>query len=104
MMSNETTEVSGWFTAGITVVATLSSVVAFLFKLRENENAKRIEELKNDFGVISVKANKCEEERVELKTECASMRGEIEVLKTKLAFIDVNGTKFSHQVLPKGDA
>lgn len=102
MMSNGSTEVSGWFTAGIaTVVATLSSVVAFLFKLRENENAKRIEDLKTEVQTISVKADKCEEERTELKTECAIMRGKLEVLETKLAFIDVNGTKYSHKL---GDA
>ena len=98
MMSNASTEISGWFTAGIaTVVATLSSVVAFLFKLRENENAKRIEDLKSEVSTISVKADKCEEERAELKAECATMRGKLEVLETKLAFIDVNGTRFSHK-------
>jgi len=95
------TEVSGWLTAGIaTVVATLSSAVAFLFRLRENENAKRIEDLKSEVSAINVKADKCEEERTELKTECALMRGKIQVLETKLAFIDANVTKFSHSLSP----
>lgn len=95
--------ITGWFTAGIaTVVASLSSVVAFLFKLRENENTRRITELKEEVKTISVKADKCEEERGELRTECAMMRGKIETLETRLAFIDVNGTAFSHKKL--GDA
>lgn len=85
MSGGSTEQISGWFTAAIaTVVATLSSVVAFLFKLRENENAKRIEDL-------SVKADQCVEERTQLKTECAIMRGKIEVLETKISFIDTSG-------------
>lgn len=99
MMSNDANALSGWVTAGLaTILATLSSAVAFLFKLRENENAKRIEDLKTEVQTIGAKSDKCEEERGELKTACAIMKGELEVLKTKLAFIDVNGTKFSHKL------
>ena len=103
MTNDAGSAITGWFTAGIaTVVASLSSVIAFLFKLRENENTRRITELKEEVQTISVKADKCEEERGTLRTECAMMRGKIETLETKLAFIDVNGTKFSHQ--KTGDA
>lgn len=101
-MSNDGS-ITGWFTAGVaTVVASLSSVVAFLFKLRENENTKRITELKDEVQTISVKADKCEEERGELRTECVALRGKIDVLEVKLSRIDINGTKFSHQKM--GDA
>ena len=94
----EQNSLTGWMLAGIaTVIAALSSAVAGLFKLRENENAKHIEGLKNEVATISAKADKCEVERGDLKTECALMRGKIEVLETKLAFIDVNGTKYAHK-------
>jgi hypothetical protein len=84
--------------AGIaTVIATLSSTVAWLFKLRENENAKRLSELTSEVATIGVKADKCEEERGELKIQCAIMHGKVSVLETRLSYIDVNGTKFSHK-------
>ena len=88
---------TGWMLAGIaTIIATLSSTVAWLFKLRENENAKRITDLTDHVDIISIKADKCEEERGELKIQCAIMQGKMSVLETRLSFIDVNGTKFSH--------
>jgi hypothetical protein len=94
----EQNSLTGWMLAGIaSVIATLTSTVAWLFKLRENENAKHIEGLKNEVATISAKADKCEVERGDLKTECALMRGKIDVLETKLAFIDVNGTKYAHK-------
>ncbi len=92
MSNSDLNGFSGWVTAGIaTIIATLSSVVAWLFKLRENENSRHIESLTKQVETISVKADKCEEERGELRTK-------IEVLETKLSFIDVNGTKFSHKL------
>ncbi len=100
-MSNEQSVLSSWVTAGIaTILATLSSAVAFLFKLRENENAKRLEELKSDVETINAKADKCETEREELKVECAVMRSKIETLEIKLERINVNGTQYSHEKMP----
>ena len=97
-MSNVSDGFSGWVAAGIaTIIATLSSTVAWLFKLRENENAKHLANLTNEVATISAKADKCEEERGELKIECAIMKGKLQVLETKLSFIDVNGTKYSHK-------
>jgi hypothetical protein len=101
-MSNVPEGFSGWVAAGIaTIIATLSSVVAWLFKLRENENAKHLTNLTEEVAMISVKADKCEEERGQLKIECAIMKGKVEVLETRLSFIDTNGTKYSHKL---GDA
>ena len=97
-MTVEQTSLTGWMLAGIaTVIATLSSTVAWLFKLRENENAKRLSDLTDEVASISVKADKCETERGELKIECAIMKGKLSVLETKLSFMDVHGTKFSHK-------
>jgi hypothetical protein len=98
MSGNALDGFQGWVAAGIaTIIASLSSVVAWLFRLRENENAKHITSLTEEVATINGKADKCEEERGELKIECAIMKGKIQVLETKLAFIDVNGTKFAHQ-------
>ena len=98
LMTIEQNSLTGWMLAGVaTVIATLSSTVAWLFKLRENENAKHLSNLAEEVAVISGKADKCEEERGQLKVECAIMKGKLSVLETKLAFIDVNGTKFAHR-------
>jgi chromosome segregation ATPase len=100
-MSIEQNSLTGWMLAGIaTVIATLSSTVAWLFKLRENENAKRLSELKSDVETINAKADKCEVEREGLKVECAVMRSKIETLEVKLERINVNGTDYSHKKLP----
>ncbi len=100
-MSNDQNILSGWVTAGIAgILATLSSAIAFLFKLRENENAKRLSELKSDVETINAKADKCEVEREGLKVECAVMRSKIETLEVKLERINVNGTQHSHEKLP----
>lgn len=100
-MTVEQNSLTGWMLAGIaTVIATLSSTVAWLFKLRENENTKRLADLTSEVAMISVKADKCEQERGELKIQCAVMQGKVSVLETRLSYIDSNGTKFSR----KGDA
>jgi septal ring factor EnvC (AmiA/AmiB activator) len=97
-MSESQNVFTGWVTAGIaTILATLSSAIAFLFKLRENENAKRLAELKSDVETINAKADKCEVEREGLRVECAVMRSKIETLEVKLERIDANGTEFSHK-------
>lgn len=108
-MSNVSEGFSGWVAAGITtIMAALSSAIAFLFKLRENENAKRLEEmkleseqrlleLKTSVSSISEKADKCEIEREGLKVQCAVMQSKIETLEVKLERIDVNGTEYSHK-------
>jgi len=100
-MTAEENSLTGWMLAGIaTVIATLSSTVAWLFKLRENENAKHISSLTEEVATIALKADKCEQERGELKIECALMKGKIELLETKLSFMDVNGTKYAHRKEP----
>jgi hypothetical protein len=100
-MTAEENSLTGWMLAGIaTVIATLSSTVAWLFKLRENENAKHISSLTEEVATIGLKADKCEAERGELKIECALMKGKIELLETKLSYMDVNGTKYAHRKEP----
>jgi septal ring factor EnvC (AmiA/AmiB activator) len=97
-MTSEENSLTGWMLAGIaSVIATLTSTVAWLFKLRENENAKRLSELKSDVETINAKADKCEVEREGLKVECAVMRSKIETLEVKLERINVNGTDYSHK-------
>lgn len=98
LMTVEQNSLTGWMLAGVaTVIATLSSTVAWLFKLRENENAKHLSNLTDEVATISAKADKCEQERGELKIECAVMKGKLSVLETKLAYIDVHGTKFANK-------
>ena len=97
-MNSEENSLTGWMLAGVaSVVATLASTVAWLFKLRENENAKHIASLTEEVLTIGQKADKCEAERGELKIECALMKGKLEVLETKLSYMDVNGTKYAHR-------
>jgi hypothetical protein len=98
VMTLEENSLTGWMLAGIaTVIATLSSTVAWLFRLRENENSKHISSLTEEVATISIKADKCEVERGELKIECALMKGKIELLETKMSFMDANGTKYAHR-------
>ena len=97
-MSDETTSVTGWVLAGLGgIVSTLAATVAFLFKLRENENAKNIAELKNDLAESSKRSEKCEEDRGILYTKCAVLEAKIENLECKILKIDKDGTQFSHR-------
>ena len=97
-MSDETTSVTGWVLAGLGgIVSTLAATVAFLFKLRENENAKNIAELKNELQESSKRSEKCEEDRGILYTKCAVLEAKIESIECKMQRIDKDGTQFSHR-------
>ena len=97
-MSSEQNGLTGWVLAGIaTSFATLSSVVAFLFKLRENENAKAITKLETSLQEVSDKAEKCEEDRHLLFTDCELMKFKLEVLEKRVCSIDNNGTDFARK-------
>ena len=97
-MTQEQVGLTGWVMASVaTIIASLASAVAFLFRLRENENAKNIQELKSDLQASSERSKQCEQDRAELYTKCAVLEAKMETLETKVANIDVTGTKFSHR-------
>lgn len=107
-MSDSTTP---WYIAiGSTIITALSSALTYLFKLRENENSKRIDELKTESAAlkqevkeISSKADQCEADRATLFAECSVLKNEIKNMQTRMTCIDLNGTEYSHRNLPKSD-
>jgi septal ring factor EnvC (AmiA/AmiB activator) len=97
-MTQEQVGLTGWVMASVaTIIASLASAVAFLFKLRENENAKNIQELKSDLQASSERSKQCEQDRAELYTKCAVLEAKMETLESKVSKIDVTGTKYSHR-------
>lgn len=98
-MSGDQSSITGWVLAGLGgIVSTLAATVAFLFKLRENENSKNIAELKAELTESSKRSAKCEEDRSILYTKCAVLESKIETLESKVSKIDVDGTKYSHRM------
>lgn len=90
-------------------MSVLAGAVATLFRMRENENAKLIAELKSESGkaiaelkqevaVTRAASEKCEQDRHELFTACELNKFEIKVLKEQIARMDNDGTKFSHSL------
>jgi hypothetical protein len=97
-MNSEQNGLTGWVLAGVaTSFATLSSVVAFLFKLRENENAKAILKLETSLQEVSDKAEKCETDRHLLFTSCEVLKIKLDVLEKRVCSIDSNGTDFARK-------
>ena len=87
-----------WALAGVGgVVSALLTGLVSLFRLREQENAKNIAELKEKVCVIEAKADKCEEDRSELRTNYAVLQHEFDALKLRIQAIDVEGTQYSHR-------
>lgn len=99
-----------WYWTGVLAVITaLSSALTFLFKLRENENGKRIDELKGEVKDLRSQADKCEDDRSQLFAKCQVFEYKVDTLEKSLKSlgvdvqkIDVDGTKFSHRNDPKG--
>ncbi len=90
-------------------MSVLAGAVATLFRMRENENAKLIAELKSEsskailelkqeVAVTRAASEKCEQDRHELFTACELNKFEIKVLKEQIAKMDESGTKFSHSL------
>lgn len=79
------------------MIATLSGALSYIFKLRENENSKRIEELNESIVSISQKSDKCEEDRFHLFAKCEVLQTKLDSLEEKLQIIDIDGTKYSHR-------
>lgn len=77
---------TGWFFAGVsTVVATLASVVAFLFKMNEAKNSQAIAamQMRLDYQEKKIeesetKHEKCEEDRQKLAVQVANLTGKLD--------------------------
>lgn len=88
-----------WALAGIgAIVSALLTGVVSLFRLRESENAKQITEHKQKIEHLEIKSDKCEEDRNKLFTQCELHTFEIKQLKEKISRIDIDGTKYSHDM------
>ncbi len=97
-------------------MSTLLTGLVTLFRMRENENAKLIAELKSEsskailelkqeVAVTRAASEKCEQDRHELFTACELNKFEIKVLKEQIAKMDESGTKYSHSLdVKKGSA
>ncbi len=86
------------------MIAALSSALTYIFKLRENENSKRIDELKTEVKDIRSQADKCEDDRSELFAKCQLFEYKVNTLEKSLKSLgvdvekmDVDGTKYSHR-------
>lgn len=93
-------------------MSTLLTGLVTLFRMRENENAKMIAELKSEsskaitelkqeVAVTRAASEKCEQDRHELFTACELNKFEIKMLKEQIASIDKDGTKYSHSMESK---
>lgn len=77
-MSSGGGEATGWIVAGITsVIASLSSAVAYLFRLREVEIRQRIDSLEEHADMQENAITECREDRQRLSIEVATLRGEL---------------------------
>lgn len=93
-----------WVLAGIgVIVSTLLTGVVSLFRMRETENAKQLDEHKSKIALLEIKSEKCEEQRAELNTKCEVNAQKITYLTTEvskltevISKIDRDGTKYSH--------
>ncbi len=98
-LTDMTVENGGWVVSGVlTVIATLASVVALLFKLNESKNTIAISELNkrldketaalqvevkkaNDRALESDKKHEeCQRDREELRVKIAGIEGQVKVL------------------------
>jgi hypothetical protein len=104
-MSNDSQAFFSWVLTGVAaVIAALSSALTYIFKLRENENSKRIDELKTEVKDIRSQADKCEDDRSELFAKCQLFEYKVNTLEKSLKSLgvdvekmDVDGTKYSHR-------
>ena len=71
-------ETTGWVVAGITsLIASLSSAIAYLFRLREKEIRERIDALEEHADMQENAITECREDRQRLSIEVATLRGEL---------------------------
>lgn len=112
-----------WATAAVTTaIATLSGVIATLFKMRESENTKAIARLDQQVAEAKHEAEevkklamaetkelreasaRCEKDRADLFADLKVTKFEVEILKAKIKSIDNNGTKFSQRADLPGES
>ncbi len=75
----------GWVLAGVlTIVATLSSVVAFLYKRLDSNNAKTIAALETRCDMLQKKVDECEKDRLDLHRQMAKMEVKIALLEDEM--------------------
>jgi hypothetical protein len=76
--------ITGWVLGGVaTIVATLTTVVAALYKKLDANNAKTILALEARCDLLDKRNDLCESDRVELHKICAKHEVEIAMLKER---------------------
>ena len=89
MFNDETGGFTGWVLAGIgAIVSTLLTGVVTLFRMRENENSKAITKLETSLTHFSEKADKCEQDRHVLFTNCKVLETKMQMLDSRMSSID----------------
>lgn len=77
---------TGWFLAGVsTVVATLASAVAFLFRMNESKNAaailtmqSRLDQQEQKLVESDEKHDQCQRDREQLSVQVATLNGKLD--------------------------
>jgi len=77
---------TGWFFAGVsTVIASLASVVAFLFKMNESKNTAaitalqtRLDQQEKKLNDSDIKHEECQQDREKLSIQVATLTGKLE--------------------------
>jgi hypothetical protein len=84
MSDTHDNSLTGWVLGGIaTVVATLSTVVAALYKKLDANNARTILVLEARCDLLDKRNDACEADRVDLHKICAKHEAEIAMLKER---------------------
>jgi hypothetical protein len=82
------TQPSDWWVKGaLTVIATLSSIVALFYRKLESNNTKAITDLQTNLIKQEARSEKCEADRLELFRTQVKQETEIAALKEELANI-----------------
>lgn len=75
----------GWVLAGVaSIVGTLSTVVAYLFRKSEFDNAQAIKKLEEHNAEVAKKADDCEKDRTTLFATCEVLKVKVENLETTI--------------------
>ena len=84
-MTVESQALSGWVLAGVaSIIATLSTVVAFLYKRLDANNARTIAALETRCDLLQKKVDECERDRLDLHRQMAKMEVKIALLEDEM--------------------
>ena len=84
-MTVESQALSGWVLAGVaSIIATLSTVVAFLYKRLDANNARTIGVLETRCDLLQKKVDECEKDRLDLHRQLAKMEIKITLLEDEM--------------------